>query len=87
MKTTEDKIYSIKRADGKMFTVGDKFTYPHAGTTIVKGKPKKSKDRIFGFEKHDKGWYVLYMPVYSDGKKEKVRPWRACNLKSAIKLK
>ncbi len=80
----EDKVYSLKRADGKIFSIGDKFTYPNEGVTLVKGKPRKTKMRISGFEKHDKGWYVLYMPTYSNGVKEKVNAWRACDLKSAI---
>lgn len=80
----ETKVFALKRKDGKVFKIGDKFTYKNQGKFIVNDKPSKAKTKICGFEKHEKGWYVLFMPLYSNGKKEKVNPWRACDLKSAI---
>ena len=83
--TKQDIILSIKRKDGKIFKVGDKFHYGDKNTVwIVKGRKSTRKMRIAGFEKHDKGWYVLYFPQYANGKIEKVKPWRACDLKDAV---
>lgn len=86
MKKKENQVIAIKRADGKIFKVGDKVTYKNAGRSLVKGKVSRRKDRISGFEKHENGWYVLYMPQYCTGKIEKKDPWRMCDISSAIKL-
>jgi hypothetical protein len=86
------KIHSIKRADGKVFSVGDKFTTPTGrfARSIVLGKLSRRKNKICGFEvdKEDSSKiYVLYMPQYSNGVIEKKNPWRACVLDEAIHLK
>ncbi len=85
LKKEEHLVFSIKRKDGVLFKIGDKFTYKNnTGKLIVNGKVSKRKMKICGFEKHDTGWYVLYFPQYSNGVIEKVNPWRACDIKSAI---
>lgn len=83
----ENQVLAIKRKDGVIFTVGDKFTYKNEGATIVRGKRSRRRMRVSGFEKHDMGWYVLYMPQYGDGKIEKENAWRACDLERAILIK
>lgn len=83
----ENQVIAIKRADGKVFKVGDKVTYKNAGRSIVKGKVSRRKDRICGFERHDKGWYILYFPQYHTGKIEKKDAWRMCQIESAIHIK
>jgi hypothetical protein len=81
-------IFAVKRSDGKVFSIGDKFTYKGEGTPIVLGKPSRKRMRISGFEANEKGsYYVLYFPTYSNGKVEKKEPWRACDLESAILIK
>lgn len=87
IKKDVDSVFAIKRKDGKVFKVGDKFTYKNnTGKAIVNGKVSKRKIKICGFEKHDEGWYVLYFPEYSNGVIEKENGWRACDIKSAILL-
>ena len=81
----EHLVFAIKRADGKIFKVGDKFTYKgNTAKLIVNGKVSKRKMKICGFEQHDKGWYVLYYPQYHNGVIEKENGWRACDISSAI---
>lgn len=95
MKYRDSTIHAVKNSKGKVFTIGDKFTTASelkSKTIIcVKGKEMVSKRKmtIVGFEAHDKGWYVLYMPqYYKDGKIEKdiKKAWRHCDLESAIKI-
>lgn len=83
---SKEDVLAIKRTDGKVFRVGDKFTYKNAGRPIVNNKISNRKMKICGFEQHEKGWYVLYLPQYSNGVIEKTNPWRACDLNSAIKI-
>ncbi len=84
MRNIDYSIFAVKREDKKVFTIGDKFTYKNCGRPIVNGRKSSRKMKICGFEKHEKGWYVLYFPQYSNGKIETKDPWRACDLKSAI---
>jgi len=85
--TKQNQVFAIKRVDGKIFKVGDKFNWKgNYGMLMVKGGKSTKKMRISGFEQHDKGWYVLYMPTYSNGVVEKNNAWRACQIESAILL-
>ena len=87
-RTIDFSIFSVRREDGKVFSVGDKFTWEgNTGKTIVNDRVSRRKMKICGFEKHEKGWYVLYFQQYSNGVIEKVNPWRACDLKYAIIIK
>lgn len=83
----DKSIFALKRKDGKVFKIGDKFHYGGTSKTIVKGKISRRKMRICGFEKHERGWYVLYFPQYNNGVIEKINPWRACDLNRAILIK
>lgn len=96
MKDRDQTIYAVKNSKGEVFTIGDEFTTavdircPGKTVYFKNGKRmvSKRKTRISGFEIHDKGWYVLYFPQYSDGRIEKdpKKAWRYCDLESAIKI-
>lgn len=91
MKDRDQTIYALRNSKGKVFTIGDKFTTPQTlkSKDIVLGKVSRRKMRISGFEAHGKGWYVLYMPQYSNGVIEKnpKKAWRCCDLEEAILIK
>lgn len=90
MRNIDTSIYALKNSKGKVFTIGDKFTFKGSkGKPIVNGKISKRKDRIIGFEKYNDGWYVLYLPQYSNGRIENdiQNACRMCDLESAIIIK
>lgn len=97
MKHRDSTIHALKNSKGKIFSVGDRFTTKgelksKSKTIILVGKKEvvsKRKIRIYGFEAHENGWYILYMPQYYNGKIEKnpSKAWRMCDLESAVLIK
>lgn len=90
MKHRDSTIHALKNSKGKVFTIGDAFTFKgSSGKTLVNGRISNRKNRISGFEAHDKGWYILHLPQYSNGRIEKdpAKAWRMCDLENAILIK
>lgn len=82
MRFFETRVHAMKRKDGKIVTVGDEVKLNYSSYAIVRGKRSRRKNRVCGFEKHSKGYYILYFPQYSNGSIEKKNPWRIADLDS-----